>query len=180
MKKRYRLIHRNGRGGMFYCVDAQTGKRTSLNTSNEDDARQLIEIKNRAVHQPEMNLRIAQVYLQHCDTALMTRTWQHVMEQIKSVKTGATQLRWEIAIKDDAYDLIRHRKLLETNSEHFLEVLKKGTVSTNVYLRRVHNYAVGMQWLPWPVLPRLLWPKVEHKEKRAITFEEHQKIIERE
>jgi integrase len=37
-----------------------------------------------------------------------------------------------------------------------------------------------MHWLPWPILPRLQWPTVTHKEKRAITLEEHQKILERE
>jgi integrase len=47
-------------------------------------------------------------------------------------------------------------------------------------LRRIHNYAVNMHWLPWPVLPKPNWPPVKHGEKRAITFEEHQKIITRE
>jgi integrase len=37
-----------------------------------------------------------------------------------------------------------------------------------------------MHWLPWPVLPKLKWPAVEHKERRAITAEEHQRIIDRE
>lgn len=165
---------------MFYCVDAKTGKRTSLNTCDKDEAQRLIEIKNDAVRQPEMNLQIAQIYLQHGDPALSARTWQHVMEQIISTKKGNTQERWKHAIKDEAFDLIRHRKLLETSSEHFLEVLKAGTVSTNVYLRRTHNYAIGMHWLPWPVLPRLHWPPVEYKDKRAVTFEEHQKIVTRE
>ena len=69
---------------------------------------------------------------------------------------------------------------METTAEHLLEVLKRGSVSTNVYLRRLHNYATGMHWLPWPVLPKKQWPPIQHKEKRAITFEEHQKIIARE
>lgn len=85
-----------------------------------------------------------------------------------------------MAIQDAAFDSLRHRKLLETGSEHFLAVLQSGTVSTNVFLRRFHNFAIGMHWLPWPVLPRLQWPAVEHKDKRAVTFEEHQKIIARE
>ena len=89
-------------------------------------------------------------------------------------------MRWQTAIRDKALDPLRHRKLIETTAEHFLAVLKAGTVSTNVYLRRIHNYAVNMHWLPWPVLPKPNWPAVQHKEKRAITFEEHQKIISRE
>ncbi len=70
--------------------------------------------------------------------------------------------------------------MIETTADHFIEVLKTGSISTNVYLRRVHNYAIGMHWLPWPILPKLHWPVVKHKEKRAITAEEHQKIIDRE
>jgi hypothetical protein len=33
-------------------------------------------------------------------------------------------------------------------AEHFLRVLAVGTVSTNVYLRRLHNFALDMGWLP--------------------------------
>lgn len=165
---------------MLYCVDTHTGKRTSLHTCNEDDARQIIEAKNQATRQPTINLQIAQAYLQHADPTLATRTWQDVMEKIISTKTGNTRERWEYAIRDMAFDAIWHRKLIETSSEQFLDVLKDGTVSTNVYLRRAHNYAIGMHWLPWPILPRRQWPPMHYKEKRAITFEEHQKIIQRE
>jgi hypothetical protein len=83
-------------------------------------------------------------------------------------------------MRDKAFDLIRSRRLLETASEHFLQVLNAGTISTNMFLRRLHNFAVGMHWLPRPVLPRLKWPAVEHKERRAITANEHRRIIERE
>ena len=83
-------------------------------------------------------------------------------------------------MRDKAFDLIRHRKLIETASEHFLQVLNAGTISTNMFLRRLHNFAVGMHWLPWPVLPKLHWPAVKHKDRRAITADEHQRIIDRE
>ena len=165
---------------MFYCVDTKTGKRHSLHTCIEDEARQIVDAKNQAQRQPAINLQIAQAYLQHGDPAMAARTWQQVMEQIHSTKTGNTRERWEYAIKDKALDLIRNRKLIQTSSEHFLDVLNKGSVSTNVFLRRVHNYAIGMHWLPWPVLPKLLWPAVRYEEKRAITFKEHQSIINRE
>ena len=80
-------------------------------------------------------------------------------------------------MKDKAFDLIRNLPILETRSAHFLKVLEIGTVSTNVYLRRIHNFALDMNWLPWSVLPKRQWPKVKFKEKRAITLEEHQRII---
>lgn len=62
---------------------------TSLHTSIEDDARQIIEAKNQAARQPSINLQIAQAYLQHADPVLSTRTWQDVFERIASTKMGA-------------------------------------------------------------------------------------------
>jgi hypothetical protein len=61
-----------------------------------------------------------------------------------------------------------------------VRVLERGRVATNVFLRRVHNFALDMGWLPWPVLPKKQWPKVEYGAKRAITWEEHRRIVERE
>lgn len=63
MKSRYRLIRRGVRSGAFYCVDTCTGKRTSLQTTDEDSARQLIDAKNQAGRQPALNLQIAKAYL---------------------------------------------------------------------------------------------------------------------
>ena len=37
-----------------------------------------------------------------------------------------------------------------------------------------------MHWLPWPVMPKLQWPAVRYKDKRAITLEEHLTIVSRE
>jgi integrase len=96
------------------------------------------------------------------------------------LKKGETQHRWQTAIKDKAFDLIRHLPVLETRPENFLRVLETGKVSTNVYLRRIHNFALDMTWLPWPVIVKRQWPKVQFKDKRAITWEEHQAIVARE
>ena len=85
-----------------------------------------------------------------------------------------------MAVKDKAMDTIRNLPVLETRAEHFLRVLESGKVSTNVYLRRIHNFALDMTWLPWPVIVKRQWPKVEFKDKRAITWEEHQAIVARE
>ncbi len=147
--KRYRLIYR-GLRDTYYSVEASTGKRESLGTNNPEVAQRLLDAKNEAVRHTEMNLQIAQIYLQHGNPDLKNRTWQQVMESVMSLKTGATHKRWQTAIQDKAFDLIRDRKLLETTAEHFLQVLKRGTISTNVFLRRVHNFAVGMHWLPCP------------------------------
>ena len=177
--KRYRLIYRGNRDA-YYCFDTLTKKRESLGINHAGEAQRLVDARNEAVRHVAMNLQIAQVYLQHSDPTLATRTWQSVMDAMGPLKTGPTQSRWTSAMRDKAFDLIRNRKLIETTSEHFLQVLNAGTVSTNMFLRRLHNYATGMHWLPWPVLPKRRWPAVKHKERRAITAEEHQTIIERE
>lgn len=70
--------------------------------------------------------------------------------------------------------------LAETRAEHFLNALHEGTVATNVFLRRLHNFALDMNWLFGPVIPKRQWPVVKYKEKRAITADEHQRIVERE
>jgi integrase len=177
MKNRFILFQRSG---IFYCEDTTTGKQTSLRTRDREDAKRLLHVKNEAVHQPAMNLQIAQVYLQHGDPALATRTWQDVMAQITATKTGSTQLRWQVASRDKAFDAIRTRKLIETTSEHFVAVLNAGAVATNVFLRRIHHYAVAMHWLPWPVMPKRHWPQIQFKAKRAVTLDEHQRIVQRE
>jgi hypothetical protein len=44
-------------------------------------------------------------------------------------------------------------------------------------MRRIHNSALDMGWLPWPVLAKKQWPKVRFGEKRAVTLAEHQAIV---
>jgi hypothetical protein len=52
-----------------------------------------------------------------------------------------------------------------------------GSIPTNVFLRRLHNFVLAMDWLPKPIIPRSQWLKVEFKDKRGIMAEEHQKIL---
>jgi hypothetical protein len=61
-----------------------------------------------------------------------------------------------------------------------LPCLRAGTVSTNVHLRKLHNFCLSMNWVPCPLIPKRLWREVRFPPKRAITFHEHQLIIERE
>jgi len=177
MKARYRLICRGLRGGKYYCVDSVTGKRTSLHTGKEDEARQIVEAKNNALRQPALNLHIAKAYLAGTDSGVATRTWQQALDALTASKQGANQERWRRASADKAYDLIRHRIIIETQGETLLKVLRQGTVSTNIYLRRLHNFCLDMNWLPWPIIPKRQWPEIKFKEKRGVTWEEHQKIV---
>src|ERR1022692_3114858 len=50
-----------------------------------------------------------------------------------------------------------------------LSGLRAGKVSINAFLRKIHNFAVDMNWLPATVIPRRQWPAIHFKEKRAIT-----------
>jgi integrase len=180
MKARYRLIRRNIRGSIFYCVDTLSGKRTSLGTTDEDAAQQVVQAKNEALRQPAINLQIAKAYLAGTDSGITTRKWSHAMAVLIESKEDANAARWQRAVKDSAFDLIRDRVIIETQAEQLLQVLQTGTVSTNVYLRRLHNFCVDMNWLPWPILPKSQWPPVRFGEKRAITAAEHAAIVERE
>jgi len=91
-----------------------------------------------------------------------------------------TQRRWRIAAKDKALPEMLKRPLIEARAKHLLRAMEIGNVSTNVYLRRIHNFALDLSWLPAPIIPKRQWPTVRHRDRRAITFEEHQKIVARE
>ena len=175
MKTRYRLFLR--RKSVYYAFDNTTKTFESLKTRDKAEATRLLLALNEAGRQPAMNLGLARVYLKHSDPLVSTRTWQHVFDEIIKLKSGPTQYRWGSAAKDKAFIPLRSRLLIETQAEHLLDVMKKGTVSTNAYLRKAHNFAVDMNWLPATVIPRRQWPALRFKEKRAITLAEHQKIL---
>ena len=87
-------------------------------------------------------------------------------------KTGENRSRWEHIIRAKALDHIRSLVVLETKPADFLKVLQSGGVSINVYLRRICNFALDMNWLPWPIIPKRQWPPVRYKPKRVITKQE--------
>ena len=165
---------------MFYCVDKTTGKRTSLTTTigmRIAKIQQIIEARNNSERQPVLNLQIAKAYLAGTDNGIATRTWQQAIESLTSTKQGANQHRWRTAAKDKAFAPLMPRIIIETPGELLLKVMQSGKVSTNVFLRRLHNFCVDMNWLPWPLIPKRQWPQVKFKDKRAITQEEHQRIV---
>lgn len=175
MKNRYRLIHRGDRG--FYCFDNETATRSSLKTKDRDAAEQIILAKNQALRQPSLNLQIAKAYLAGTDNGVNTRTWQHAIEALTNTKHGANKDRWLRVVKDAALAALLPQIIVETKGEALLRAIQTGSVSTNVFLRRLHNFCVDMSWLPWPLVPKRQWPAVRFKEKRAITLDEHQRII---
>lgn len=178
MKQRYHSFRREN--GIYYSLDTLTKKRNSLNTSDPEEAQRFLNALNEACKQPAINLQIAQVYLQHSDPDYAKRTWRLVMDEMGRAKSGSTKKRWDVAMKDKAFDQIRELALIKTQGEHFFDALHRGTVSTNVFLRRVQNFALDMDWIPKAVIPKRQWPAIQFKDKRAITFVEHEAIISRE
>ena len=90
--------------------------------------------------------------------------------------TCYSRARYERAMRDKAFELIRARKLVETTAEDFLTVLRLGKKSTNHFLRRLQNLALGLGWLPAQMLAPKLWPTVCAKARRGITRIEHELI----
>jgi site-specific recombinase XerD len=178
MTQRYRKFQRSW--GTWYAFDNATGNSVSLKTRVKAEAIQKVNAMNETERQPGISLGLARVYLNAADPKLATRTWQEVMDDIVAKKKDETRRRWDTAIKDRNFDFIRNLSVCETRPEHFDRALADGKVSTNVYLRRIHNHALGMEWLLKSVIPRLQWPKPVFKSKRAITAEEHVAIIQRE
>jgi hypothetical protein len=174
MKKTYRLYRR---GSTYYAQNNNTGKQESLKTRDSVEAERIIHAKNEAARGQAINRAMAEVYLRASDPLSAERTWKDVMDEGAKTKKNATLTRWNWAVNSTTLDAIRNLKLIDTRAEHFISVLANGTVSTNVFLRRLHNLAMDLDWISRPILPKKRWPEVEFREKRAITEDEHKKII---
>lgn len=175
MKPRYRLFLR--RKSIYYAFDNTTKRFSSLKTKDKAEANRLLTAMNEPGRQAGLYLSLARIYFQHFDPQIAKRTWQTLMDEMTKTKTGAARHRYETAMQDKAFDVIRKLPILETRPTHFLKVLELGTVPTNAHLRRIHDFALVMNWLPWPILSRKQWPKVQSKKKRTNTLKKHQMII---
>jgi integrase len=177
MKEAFRLFRR---GNRFYLEDVVSGKQTSLRTCDPQEARRLIAAKNEAARVPILNLSLARTYLAAHDPALVGRTWREVMAQSGQTGRQSSKERYARAVKDRAFDSIRHKPLIQTTADDFLKVLREGGNTTNHFLRRLHNLALGLGWLLAPILHPKHWPKIKTSIRRAITAEEHRRIVEAE
>jgi hypothetical protein len=157
------------------------GRAAEPSHKDKAEAKRLFHAKCEASRIGSLNLQIARNYMVAVDPELPTRTWRQVVRFIIEQKEpGPTRHRWESVEKDEAFSKLWKMRIAETRPDQLLSILKSGTVSTNVVLRRMHNFAFDMNWLAWPILPKKKWPKVVYREKRGITREEHEKIIARE
>jgi integrase len=108
---------------------------------------------------------------------MSTRTWVAVMREMG---THGSRLRRNAAREpfgSKAFDPIRHKPLVQTTAEDLLSIVHNNGHSVAHYLRRLHNLACDLGWLAWPILAKRVWPKIRSKHRRAVTAEEHAKII---
>ena len=175
MKQRYWLYRRNGGG--FYLQDARSGKRESLNTKDPLQARRLRDARNQAVEQPMLNLAMGKAYLAAIDPAMTLRTWESVIEEFCGHGKATTRGRNVRATDSPDFSTLRKKKLVETTRDDLSRALKTMGTFNNHVLRCLHNLAVGLGWLPWPIIPPKLWPQPEELPRRAITLPEHERIL---
>lgn len=174
MSDRYRLVRR---GNRYYAADRRTCERESLHTDDRSTARKLLEAKNETARCANLNLAIGRTYLSAHDPALIGRTWSQVMEEFCHKGKEHTHQRRLRAMKSEPFQRLRDKKLVETTADEVREVLRLGGSSTNHFLRCLHNLALGLGWLPAPIVPPKLWPAPSRKARRGITLPEHETII---
>jgi integrase len=176
MKTLFRL-YRRGNTGNYYLQNSQTREQRSLGTKNRQEALKLLFAENQAAQAPALNLEIAKAYLTHANPKLSTRTWGDAIAALTSHGKPQSQARTQREFRSKAYDTLRDKPMALTHGEDFLLVLQRGKAATSNYLRRLHNLALTNGWILSPILPANGWGKVQEREKRAITHEEHLRIL---
>ena len=170
-----------GLNSRYYIEDNVTGKQESLGTSDRTEALRLFNARNEAAYQPAFNAQMAKAYIAAGDPLISQRTWQFVMDEMKRTKVKhaeRTSERYESAFNEEPFDALRNLIVIETRPDAVLKVLLTGTVSTNIFMRRLHSFALNMGWLPWPILAYAQWPRLQYKTRRAITADEAQRLLD--
>ncbi len=180
-QKRYRLF-RKGAYGTFYIEDAITRRQSSLKTKDRKEAERLLLARCESEEAPDRAFRVGMAYVGGIDPEAATRTWKDVIDAYAGMhpEGSPTRHRIQTAGKDRSIAHLLRLPLLRTRPDDLLAAVRSGKVSTNTYLRRFQNFAVDLNWLPRPILPKKRWPKVRYQPKRAITEQEHRMILERE
>lgn len=174
MKNKFWLFKRNG---VFYLQDARTLQKESLHTCNKQEAQRLRAARNKAARTSILGMAFAKAYLSAHDPFVAKRTWQDVMDRFCARGKPQTQAHRKRVVAHRYFNHIRAKRLLETAPDDFLSILDVCGAMVHTYLHCLHSLALGLSWLPWPVLPDKLWPILRPKPKRAVTSAEHQQII---
>jgi len=174
MKAVYRMFKRNG---VFYAQHNSTRRQESLHTKNRQEAERLLSAKNGAENNRLLTLALAKVYISASDARLASRTWKDVMDHLCSKGKESTRDRRRREMATKPIQMLRDKIVTQTTADDLFEALKRGTNYTNHALRLLHNLAIDMGWLPWPLIPRKQWPKIISKKRRGVRVDEHLAII---
>ena len=149
---------------------------------DEAEAATKLNALNEAVRTPMLNRKLGLAYLSAADPKLGTRTWEEAMTAYtERPMKDSSQERSTRAFRSDAFDPIRSLVINETRPEDFFRVFTAPRHESALhYLRRLQNFTLDMGWLIVPVIPKRLWPPANPRDHRAITKEEHSRIIEAE
>ncbi len=135
--------------GTLYAENIH-GDRLSLRTKNRKMAEEILRGYQASVEKPNFAYKVGLAYLGETDPEAENRTWLDVIDAyIKRSAAGPTRNRLETAKKDKALQKILKLNLLQDRPRQaglFFEALNIGRVSTNVFLRRFHNFALDMGW----------------------------------
>ncbi|MDP9099338.1 MAG: tyrosine-type recombinase/integrase [Verrucomicrobiota bacterium] len=172
---KYRLYRR--RNGNFYWQENDSKKQGTLSTTDRREAERLLNAMNESYREPTLNLNLARAYLVAHDPQMARRTWQNVMDEMATHGIPTTQERCARGFRSKAYDPLRSKPLAQTTAADLLSILHANGNGVGHYLRRLHNLAVDLGWLAWPVLAKRAWPKIQSQSMRAITAREHAAVI---
>jgi integrase len=172
---KYRLYRRHN--GNFYWQENDSKKQGTLRTKDRREAERLLNAMNESHREPILNLNLARAYLAAHDPEMARRTWQAVMDEMATHGIPTTQQRCARGFRSKAYDPIRSKPLAQTTAADLLSIVHANGNCVGHYLRRLHNLAIDLGWLAWPILAKRAWPKIRRQQKRAITAEEHAAII---
>jgi len=172
---KYRLYRR--RNGVFYWQENDSPKQGTLRTNDRREAERLLNAMNESHREPTLNLNLARAYLAAHDPRMAKRTWQAAMDEMATHGIPSTQARCARGFRSKAYAPIRNKPLVQTTGEDLLAIVHANGNCVAHYLRRLHNLALDLGWLAWPILAKRAWPKIRSQSKRAITAEEHRAVI---
>jgi integrase len=172
---KYRLYRRHN--GVFYWQENDSSKQGTLRTAERREAERLLNAMNESHREPTLNLNLARAYLAAHDPKMAKRTWQTVMDEMATHGIPTTQQRCARGFRSKAYDSIRNKPLVQTTGADLLAIMHANGNCVAHYLRRLHNLAVDLGWLAWPILAKRAWPKIQSQQKRAITADEHRAVI---
>src|SRR5437773_3076819 len=172
---KYRLYRRHN--GIFYWQENDSHKQGTLRTTDRREAESLLNAMNESHRAPTLNLNLARAYLAAHDPKMAQRSWQAVMDEMATHGIPTTQQRCARGFRSKAYNAIRNKPIVQTTGADLLAIIHANGNCVAHYLRRLHNLAVDLGWLAWPILAKRAWPKIRSQSKRAITAEEHGAVI---